>query len=578
MIRKKKLTTLKVKFLHMICAILIPQAIFLFVYSSNMLQEMNERIAQSQKATLSLLANDFETQITSAENTLADIALNNEAFRQLGVTEDEVKSYFYSYDIFSNNESLFSDNSDIIVMATYNNKNGLLYTAYGLMPAYSVDDRISVIESIERSINDIMKQGQVKTNRWFPLDTGERIFYCRFVSYNDAYYLCLFDFQHMALNAKKGNGIVGQLVFSLDEQILNQKEWIKEYQVKLESNEGYYITQGPKRQFVVQSQINRIRLSYLTEYNGTLRNMTMKQIQFLGISLLSLLAFPIAYIYIKQRVLKPMDRLVLIMRTIRDGNLETVADWEYRTAEFYVVNDTFNEMISQIKQLKIESYEKQIAKERANLQALRLQIRQHFFLNCLKTLYGLSEVKRYDGIQQYIILLSKHLRYIFQDNANLVKMEKELTSCQNYISLQKYNLNNPPDYTVNIDARVLKVPIPPITLLTMIENSVKHGTQIGSQLKITMTIVLLPSDDGDLVNITIHDNGPGFKTEMLQKLNSLLENSPENEHVGLINVIRRFQLIYGNQFGIAFSNRNGATVDIFFNMQYSSDMNVGDCI
>lgn len=357
--------------------------------------------------------------------------------------------------------------------------------------------------------------------------------------------------------------------------MLNHQKWLVEQEINLENMEEYYITQNSERQLVVQEQRHGVTLYYMTGYNGTLQNVNLKQIQLFLISLLSFIIFPIVYLYISKRILKPMNHLVATMKKIRDGDLETTTDWKFRTSEFYLVHDTFNEMISQVKNLKIESYEKQIEKERANLQALRLQIRHHFFLNCLKILYGLAETKRYKNIQEYIVLLSKYLRYIFQDNSNLVTIEKELTSCQNYISLQKFNLNDPPKYTVDIDARVMHINIPPITLLTLIENCVKHGTQIGKTLEITVNIGLLASEDGELVNITIHDNGPGFGEEMLRKLNNLTENTVKNDRVGLINIIRRFQLIYGEQFGIAFSNKKGAVIDIFFSVQ-NRIMNEGD--
>ena len=211
-----------------------------------------------------------------------------------------------------------------------------------------------------------------------------------------------------------------------------------------------------------------------------------------------------------------MHRLVETMEHISSGNLEVEADWEYKTAEFYLVNSTFNNMISQIKQLKIETYEKQISKEQAKLKALRLQIRSHFFLNCLKTLYGMAETKQYSNIQQYLILLSNHLNYIFRDNGDLVMIDRELKSCQNYISLQKLNLSNPPIYSMSVDAIAKEIMIPPITLLTFIENCFKHGTQIGKQLEISLNISWLVSEEERLLNITIHDNGPDLTKNCCQ--------------------------------------------------------------
>ena len=559
---QRKLTSLKVKLLLLFCVVLIPQALFFVWYGTDMLQKINERIAQSEHATLSLLSNSIAEEIADIENDLAEIALNNESFRHLGVTEDELDSYIYSYDIF-NNKNLLDANDDIAALVIYNGRSDSFFINYGLMDSYSLNDRLQTREPIEDAVKHILDSGSIVTNGWFLLETEDRCYYCQAVSYYDAYCICLFDFEHAAINVIKENDIDGKLVFRYGDVILNEREWIEELDIVFEDNADYYITGQPTQQFVVQTFKSDIMLSYFTEYASTIKNMTIMQLQLLGMGIFTFLTILVAYINIRKRILKPMHRLVETMEHISSGNLEVEADWEYKTAEFYLVNSTFNNMISQIKQLKIETYEKQISKEQAKLKALRLQIRSHFFLNCLKTLYGMAETKQYSNIQQYLILLSNHLNYIFRDNGDLVMIDRELKSCQNYISLQKLNLSNPPIYSMSVDAIAKEIMIPPITLLTFVENCFKHGTQIGKQLEISLNISWLVSEEERLLNITIHDNGPGFDKELLPKLNNFTENYLDVDGVGIINVISRFQLIFGDRFAIAFANRNGATVNIF---------------
>ena len=96
-------------------------------------------------------------------------------------------------------------------------------------------------------------------------------------------------------------------------------------------------------------------------------------------------------------------------------------DGPYSSKEFAQVNDTFNRMINTITNLKIESYERklaareaELAAEKAELTSLRMQIQPHFYLNCLKNIYGLAQMGSFQEIQDEILLLSKHLRYIFR--------------------------------------------------------------------------------------------------------------------------------------------------------------------
>ena len=51
------------------------------------------------------------------------------------------------------------------------------------------------------------------------------------------------------------------------------------------------------------------------------------------------------------------------------------------------MNKTFNDMASQIKDLKIEVYEDKLSIQQAEMEQLKLQINPHFFLNSLNIIY-----------------------------------------------------------------------------------------------------------------------------------------------------------------------------------------------
>ena len=182
---------------------------------------------------------------------MAEIALNNESFRHLGVTEDELDSYIYSYDIF-NNKNLLDANDDIAALVIYNGRSDSFFINYGLMDSYSLNDRLQTREPIEDAVKHILDSGSIVTNGWFLLETEDRCYYCQAVSYYDAYCICLFDFEHAAINVIKENDIDGKLVFRYGDVILNEREWIEELDIVFEDNADYYITGQPTQQFVVR--------------------------------------------------------------------------------------------------------------------------------------------------------------------------------------------------------------------------------------------------------------------------------------------------------------------------------------
>ena len=107
-----------------------------------------------------------------------------------------------------------------------------------------------------------------------------------------------------------------------------------------------------------------------------------------------------------------MTALVSTMDRIGRGELSVRSSVDYRNAEFTQVNETFNRMIDQITQLKIDGYEKELEARRNEMTALKLQIRPHFVLNCLKSVYAMVQTGSREDAQQLILLLSRYLRYI----------------------------------------------------------------------------------------------------------------------------------------------------------------------
>lgn len=110
---------------------------------------------------------------------------------------------------------------------------------------------------------------------------------------------------------------------------------------------------------------------------------------------------------------KPLRGIEKTIASIRAGNLDAETP-ECAVSEFTDVSQTLDDMTRQIKALKIEAYEQEIAAQKAQLQYLQLQIRPHFYLNCLKGLYAVAEQGNVAKIQQIILSISGHLRYMFR--------------------------------------------------------------------------------------------------------------------------------------------------------------------
>ena len=253
---------------------------------------------------------------------------------------------------------------------------------------------------------------------------------------------------------------------------------------------------------------------------------------------------------------KPVEGLRSVMEHIRAGNLEAKAEGKTNIREFNEVNETFNTMMTQIKDLKIESYEHEIETQKAELRYMQLQIRPHFFLNCLKSLYALAEAGKYDRIQKMILEISKHIRYIFTDSMELVPLSRELDHIENYIEMQRGSSQYPPVCRFDIDPRLRDLPIPPLSLQSFVENCVKHVYSPDYVLKIEVKAAVLCSGADTFADLTVTDNGGGFPEDVIAEINEPDSPLYAQNHVGINNVKKRLQLIYGDRALYAFFNRD----------------------
>ena len=83
----------------------------------------------------------------------------------------------------------------------------------------------------------------------------------------------------------------------------------------------------------------------------------------------------------RQELLLPMSQMTRDMEAIQNGRLDLRISTESDSVEFQTLVDGFNRLVEEVVNLKIESYEKQLALLDTEQKYIRLQIKPHFFLN-----------------------------------------------------------------------------------------------------------------------------------------------------------------------------------------------------
>ena len=115
-------------------------------------------------------------------------------------------------------------------------------------------------------------------------------------------------------------------------------------------------------------------------------------------SLFYLLLIPFLYVILYRLLIRPLSRLVGAHRKIDEGDLGYRIREQASSAEYEEVYQSFNQMAENIRTLKIENYERELDRNRMELQNLQLQIRPHFLLNTFNLIFTLAQRKEIETI------------------------------------------------------------------------------------------------------------------------------------------------------------------------------------
>ncbi|AIQ59909.1 cache domain-containing sensor histidine kinase [Paenibacillus borealis] len=215
----------------------------------------------------------------------------------------------------------------------------------------------------------------------------------------------------------------------------------------------------------------------------------------------------------------------------------------------------FKGLVEQIRNIKIAMYEQELEKQNIQLDFMKQQIKPHFFLNCLTSIYSMAQIQMYEEIEQMAMSTSKYFRYIFQGSEDFVLLADEIEHVRIYLDIQKSRYRDAFIYQIEQEAQTTDMRIPPLVLQTFIENSIKYAISRANEMQIRLTVKRRRIDDEEMTVIQISDTGPGFPAEVLDKLvqGEPLDQSKGNQ-IGIMNTLKRLEYLYLSKATVSFSN------------------------
>jgi len=168
----------------------------------------------------------------------------------------------------------------------------------------------------------------------------------------------------------------------------------------------------------------------------------------------------------------------------------------------------------------------------AELKLLKSQIHPHFLFNTLNNLYALA-LDNSEKSAKGILKLSGLLHYMLYDcNAPLVMLKREIQQIEDYISLEKLRYSNRLEVEFDIVGKTDNKMIPPMIILPFVENAFKHGT--SKHLQKASIYINLSAENHRLHLIVKNSKSPVISND----------ESGYTKGIGLRNVRRRLELLY----------------------------------
>lgn len=549
-------------------------SIFTAFFTIEINRSLPEELARTSFPTLHTVQILLDQDLRIVEQFIHSAA-HSSASWELGSSSDFTGYYMASEEFRAEYSPLLASNSSIAAVFVVDTSNQVSHTVYGSLSGNTGVERVAEKEGIRQGVAQLVSSGSVQTEGWHQIPIAGTMILYRAVYWAGRYTICLIDLNAAVDYYSSVYGIPGTLVLAREGQTLtryNTGDGEIFYDAGLAR---YALPPSSRENLLIQDQNSVLDMLCLLPTGELSGNATLLQWMTIGIAVLLLAVFLSAYIYLKQNFVRPMSGLMSAMERIRGGDLDALPQAEYASQEFSALYATFQKMIADLKQMKIHAYEQDLENQRIRINSLRLQIRPHFYLNCLKTIYASAAMGNFDHVQSRIMHLSSHLRYCFTLRGDSVPLREELAQCKNYLDMFSIGQPGFSELHLDIEDALLDFQIPPMTILTAVENSAKYfqrGSQPSDSLHVHISAKTLHMDEECIVNICIQDNGPGFSPEALE-----LIHNPNVDHVGISNIVQQLKFFFGPSCEVAFINQDGAQIDIFIPLAKEDSYESADC-
>ncbi len=228
--------------------------------------------------------------------------------------------------------------------------------------------------------------------------------------------------------------------------------------------------------------------------------------------------------------------------------------------EATILCKTYNTTITKMDLLIERIKQEEEQKHKLELSFLQAQINPHFLHNTLFTIKCLIEMRDNQKAYDMLTQLMQLLKIPFNAKKEWISVNEEIDYLKSYLSLMQYRYQNKHlSMDIYLEPGLEDMIIPRLLLQPIIENSIFHGFDDSCKNGI---ISLSFRKIQEKVVICIRDNGKGMSQSELDNLwSDTRKNKNSFNHISLINIKQRIQLLYGDEYGITIVSEPGQGIE-----------------
>lgn len=225
-------------------------------------------------------------------------------------------------------------------------------------------------------------------------------------------------------------------------------------------------------------------------------------------------------------------------------------DYSKRKDEIGQLHQNFEHMVHQVQDLIEKNYVAELLTKEAQLKSLENQINPHFLYNTLESLNWQAKALGAKDISTMVESLGSLLRITLDRKNSSSDIYRELEIVKNYMSIIEIRFCDRVEFQSKIPSSMYHIPLPKLTLQPLVENAIHYALE---NMIDVCCIDVWAEESKDFLFIYVKNTGSQFPQNLLQRLNEG-EIIPHGFGIGLLNINKRLQLLYGSQCGLSLYN------------------------